>query len=243
MGYIVSYKQYGTHAILIEWPSLIDENVLTDVLQFKEKIKNHYIEFKVEVNHAYHSILMNYEFYDFEFNDEVKVLKTIYSSVDSRSNITSKLWKIPVCYDETFGLDLIELSSAKDQSINELIERHTNQIYTVYFTGFLPGFLYLGGLDETLCMPRRSMPRLHVAKGAVAIGGKQTGVYPIESPGGWHIIGNTPINFFDVSRVEPCFAKAGDKIQFYPINLKAYKDIKTLAEAKVYQLESEVIDD
>ena len=138
MGYIVSYKQYGARAILLEWPSLIDENVLTDVLQFKEKIKSYYIKSVVEINHAYNSILINYEFFNFEFNDEVKVLKTIYSSVDSRTNTTPKLWKIPVCYDDTFSIDLVEISEAKGMSPKELIQRHTQAIYTVYFIGFLP---------------------------------------------------------------------------------------------------------
>ena len=101
----------------------------------------------------------------------------------------------------------------------------------------------MGGLDESLHIPRKSTPRLHVEKGAVAIGGNQTGIYPNESPGGWNIIGNSPLNFFDVSKENPCFAKAGDRVQFYPISLETYKNIKTLVEAGVYQLESENVND
>lgn len=92
-------------------------------------------------------------------------------------------------------------------------------------------------------MPRKSTPRLQVAKGAVAIGGNQTGIYPNESPGGWNIIGNSPLNFFDVSKEKPCFAKAGDRVQFYSVSLKTYNNIKTLVEAGVYQLESEEVND
>ena len=118
-------------------------------------------------------------------------------------------------------------------------KRKTN----IYFIGFLPGFLYLGGLDERLFTPRKSTPRLRIEKGAVAIGGKQTGIYPQESPGGWNIIGNSPIQFFDNSKNTPCFAKAGDKLQFYSITLKEHHDIKVLVDAGVFQLESEEIDD
>ena len=101
----------------------------------------------------------------------------------------------------------------------------------------------MGGLDNALHIPRKSTPRLHIKKGSVAIGGNQTGVYPNASPGGWNIIGNSPVNFFDISKEKPCFAKAGDQIQFYSVSLKEYQNIKTLVDANVYQLESEVIDD
>ena len=107
----------------------------------------------------------------------------------------------------------------------------------------MPGFLYLGGLDERLHFPRKSTPRLQIEKGAVAIGGSHTGIYPSSSPGGWNIIGNTPISLFNASQDEPCFVQSGDKIQFIPIGLKEYQDISTLVEARVYQLESEVMND
>ena len=107
----------------------------------------------------------------------------------------------------------------------------------------MPGFLYLGGLNNALNFPRKSTPRLQIHKGAVGIGGNQTGIYPSQSPGGWNIIGNSPIKFFDVSKNRPCFAKSGDKIQFYPITIKKHKDITALVDAGVYQLESEVLHD
>src|SRR5690606_22673794 len=160
-----------------------------------------------------------------------------------KSAMSSNLWKIPVSYDAVFGIDLEAICLEKRISKNELIKRHSQAIYTVYFIGFLPGFLYLGGLDEVLHIARKSTPRLKIEKGAVAIGGHQTGVYPTESPGGWNIIGNSPIEFFNPKSNPPCFAEAGDKISFYPISLKEYRDIKTLSEAGVYQLESEVMND
>lgn len=242
MAFKLIYKPFGECAILIEWPHNIDENILKDILVFKTKIDNKNIEQILELKTAYNSLLIIYNSFCRNYENEVDILKNIYISPDFKTDILSNSWKIPVCYDEEFGLDLELISKEKSISKKDIIKRHSEAIYTVYFIGFLPGFLYLGGLDETLHIPRKSTPRLHIEKGAVAIGGNQTGVYPNESPGGWNIIGNTPINFFDVSKDSPCFAKAGDQIQFYAVSLKEYQDIKTLVNANVYQLESEVID-
>lgn len=236
MQYKLFYKRFGACSILIEWPQVINETVLCDILDYKVKIEN--IEGLVSITTAYQSILINYNIDTFDFDREVCVLKTIYKSFDHSIKRVSKLWRIPVCYDATFGIDLEYISFKKKISKADIIQHHLQTIYTVYFIGFLPGFLYLGGLNDSISIPRRATPRLKIDKGAVAIGGNQTGVYPNESPGGWHIIGNSPIHFFDVEKPEPCFAKAGDKIEFYAVPLKTYHDIKILVDANVYQLEN-----
>tara|TARA_R110002049_G_scaffold72237_3_gene186367 strand:- start:7267 stop:7998 length:732 start_codon:yes stop_codon:yes gene_type:complete len=242
MPFKLTYKPFGERAILVEWPHNIDKNILKDILVFKTKIKDNTIKQILELKIAYSSLLIIYNSFCRNFENEINLLKKIYISPDFEADILSNLWKIPVCYDDVFGLDLELISKEKNISKTDIIKSHSEAIYTVYFIGFLPGFLYLGGLDETLHIPRKWAPRLHIEKGAVAIGGNQTGIYPNASPGGWNIIGNSPINFFDVSKEKPCFAKAGDQIQFYAVSLKEYQDIKTLVDANVYQLESEVLD-
>lgn len=237
----LTYKPYGERSILVEWPQKIDESILHDLLGFKLKVKNHFVESKIEVKSAYNSLLISYEFTIENINDEISALKSLYTEKNGTEKRASILWKIPVCYDDEFALDLDEISLQKKLSKSEIILLHSKVLYTVYFIGFLPGFLYLGGLDEKLFFPRKSSPRLKISKGAVAIGGNQTGIYPNQSPGGWNIIGNTPITLFDASKDIPCFAKAGDKIQFVPIGIKEHQDIFTLIEAGVYQMESEVI--
>lgn len=239
----LTYKPYGAHAILIEWPAEIHEDILKDVLCFKQFLENKYIKERVQVSFAYNSLLVFYEFAINNIYGEISALKTSYATIPSLSMSTRMLWKIPVCYDDEFGLDLEVISTHNHLSKSAIIKQHSNTIYTIHFIGFLPGFLYLGGLKKALHMPRKSTPRSVVEKGSVAIGGHQTGVYPNASPGGWNIIGNTPINFFDVMANPPCFAKAGDKIQFYPITKAKFDTIKTLVDAGVYQLESEVIHD
>ena len=238
----LTYKPYGERSILVEWPSEINEIILHDILIFKNAIQNKFIESKIEVKSAYNSLLITYDFTIENINDKILALKSLYSSKDVIKKTAFRLWKIPVCYDDEFALDLEEISKQKKLSKQEILKLHSGTIYTVFFIGFLPGFLYLGGLNEKLYVPRKATPRLKVIKGAVAIGGNQTGVYPNESPGGWNIIGNSPIDFFDASKELPCFANAGDKIQFVPISLKEYQNLTVLVHSGVYQLESEVID-
>ena len=120
---------------------------------------------------------------------------------------------------------------------------HSKAIYSVYLIGFLPGFMYLGGLDYTLHIPRKKEPRIRVPKGSVAIGGEQTGIYPQQSPGGWNILGNTPINLFDKSKDIPCFAKPGDKVKFFQISEDEYKLIEKEVELDLYELNKEVLND
>ena len=240
--YDLSYKRFGERAVLIEWPPIIDRDILGDVLIFKKKILDFYSDENTQTTHAYQSIVVYYSYNDFNYEKELAALKGLYSSDTEIKKDFSRLWTIPVCYDDHFGIDLEELSSLKNLSKEEIISLHTQAIYPVYFIGFLPGFLYLGGLNKLLHTPRRQSPRLKVSQGAVAIGGKQTGVYPNESPGGWHIIGNSPMHFFDASKSSPCFAKAGDSIKFSSISLEEYGTIRALVEADVYQMESEVLD-
>jgi inhibitor of KinA len=241
MSFNLSFKPFGERSILIEWPSEIREDILKDILAFKYSIEQKNINSIVELKLAYNSLLITYYSICRNFENEINQLKNIYFAPKLNNDSMSVLWKIPVCYDDFFGVDLKHISEFTGLSKNDIIKRHYNAVYTVYFIGFLPGFLYLGGLDDYLKIPRKSTPRLKIDKGSVAIGGHQTGVYPMESPGGWHVIGNTPISFFNVENTPSCFAKPGDKIKFLPISNKEYQDIKTLEKAGVYQIESEVI--
>lgn len=238
----LTYKPFGERSILIEWPSKIDKNILYDILSFKNSIETNSNSI-LEIKHAYCSLLISYNFFIEDYGQRVEKLKLLYSEKNNFKQPSKALWKIPVCYDSEFAIDLNELSISLNLTEQEIISIHTKPTYLVYFIGFLPGFLYLGGLNKKLHYPRKSSPRLQITKGAVAIAGNQTGVYPNESPGGWNIIGNSPIHFFNVNLKLPCFAKAGDKIQFYSISKNEYTNIKALVEAGVYQLESEVIND
>jgi inhibitor of KinA len=125
--------------------------------------------------------------------------------------------EIPVCYGGELGPDLHDVARAHDLAPDEVVRIHAAGDYLVYMVGFMPGFAYLGGLSERIATPRRSSPRTAVPQGAVGIGGQQTGVYPMESPGGWNLIGRTPLRIFDSARDEPALLATGDRVRFRPI--------------------------
>lgn len=232
----LTYKRFGKKAILIEWNAIIHEEILEDILAFKQKIR---IEKKIDfldIIQGYNSLTIIYKQFFFDFHKEVQSLKELYSSSLKKEQQDFFQWEIPVCYHAKFGIDLQEISQQKKITVDQIIQIHSKTIYRVYFIGFLPGFLYLGGLQEVLFMDRKSNPRLNVLKGAVAIGGKQTGVYPNNSAGGWNIIGNTPIHFFDIENDTLCFAKAGDYIKFTPVSLDEFYAIEKEVKDNTYQI-------
>lgn len=232
----LTYKQFGAKAILIKWEPVIDDEILKDILLFKEKIlTKDSIEF-VDLIQGYHSLTITYKNYISNFENEVFILKSIYNSNLKERKQTYFQWEIPVCYDVEFGIDLKEISQHSNIEINQIIKLHSEGVYKIYFIGFLPGFLYLGGLNEQLFFDRKRNPRLNVAKGSVGIGGKQTGVYPNDSAGGWNIIGKTPVNFFDLKNDNPCFAKAGDLIKFKPISLNEFQQLEKDVALNPYQI-------
>lgn len=230
----LTYKPFGETAILIEWPAQINHEILEDIVAYKTEITR-LIKLK-DVIVGYNSLLLVYNFKIENFQSKVSFLEEIYFDKGVLSNVNVTHWEIPVCYDLSFGVDLKLISEDKKLTIKQVIQLHFEAIYTVYFIGFLPGFLYLGGLNEQIVMPRKATPRIRVPKGAVAIGGNQTGVYPNDSSGGWNIIGNSPISFFDIEKSTPCFAKTGDKISFKSVSLKDYETIKKKLEIGTYQI-------
>ena len=236
--YSLTYHQFSSNSILISWPNSIDNFIFSDLSSYKLILENS-IKSIIEVRAAYCSLLVVYDHEMDDFYRYIIELKSFYSLKKTDSSISNYKWKIPVCYDQCFGSDLEILSKTKSMSIDEIIDLHSLKSYKVYFMGFLPGFLYLGGLDKKLHIPRKDNPKLNILKGSVAIGGQQTGVYPSNSPGGWYVIGNSPINFFDINKSKICFAKPGDELSFYTITKEEHENIsKNLSS---FKLESEVI--
>ena len=229
MAFKRTYKPFGKQAILIEWDAVIHEDILKDILFFKDQLLIKRKDVFTDIIVGYHSLTIKLKKEVIDFDKEIEELKSIYTSKITKPIQENYIWEIPVCYDLKFGIDLEEMSNKSNLSIKKIIQLHSEKTYHVFFIGFLPGFLYLGGLDTKLHFERKQSPRLHVTKGAVAIGGAQTGLYPSDSPGGWNIIGKTPIQLFDTKKENPCFAKAGDKIKFTSVSIEEF-----------YQLEKKV---
>ena len=227
MKFQLTYKLFGRSAILVEWPANISQEIIQDIISFERQVKE--IDSILDTIIAYNSLLIRYQNPIIDKELTISQLKKIYAASSYLIKQDQFLWQIPVCYDVSFGIDLEEIANKKKCSVAEIIRLHTEGDYLVYFIGFQPGFLYLGGLHQTLHVSRKSNPRLRVDKGSVAIGGIQTGIYPQNSSGGWNIIGKSPLNFFDINASEPCFAKPGDRIKFVAVDLYTF-----------YQIEKEV---
>ena len=133
--------------------------------------------------------------------------------------------EIPVCYGGQFGEDLDEVAALHGMSPAQVIELHTSVTYLVYFLGFVPGFAYLGELPEALATPRLAVPRKSVPPGSVGIAGNQTGVYPFATPGGWRLIGRTPVAMFRPDRIEMSVLSLGDRVRFVPIPADRFREI------------------
>ncbi|MFJ7647656.1 5-oxoprolinase subunit PxpB [Lysinibacillus sp. NPDC097279] len=139
---------------------------------------------------------------------------------------TSRHLQIPICYDEEFALDMQRVMEYTGLSFQDIKKLHMSKVYSVYLIGFLPGFPYLGDLNSQLFVPRLTKPRPFVSASSVGIGGAQTGIYPLDSPGGWNIIGKTPVNLFDIYREDTFIFTLGDQVQFYEITKQQFLEIK-----------------
>lgn len=139
--------------------------------------------------------------------------------------VSSRTIEIPVCYDSEFGPDLGDVAAHNNISIEEVIHLHSSAAYLVYFLGFTPGFAYMGGLSEALRTPRVATPRARVAAGSVGIAGEQTGIYPIDSPGGWRLVGRTPVRMFDASANPPTRLQPGDTVRFTAITRPSFEEL------------------
>lgn len=182
------------------------------------------------------------------FNEAIQfeeIKSKITSVCHHRKNRLTKrvLYKIPFCYENEFSSDLEIVSDKLNLKPEEIIHLYCHKIYTVYFFGFLPGFCYLGSLDEKLHLPRKATPTRQVRAGSVAMTGAQTGIYPRDSPGGWHVIGNTPVLLFQPERNPPCTFERGDAVQFYPLSRSEFEDIKVQVKRGQYQIQKAQLHD
>lgn len=220
-------------SITIVFGEVISQEISAYISQFNATLKaNPFHGFKVSVP-AYTSLTIYYDplevnHSNLEGNTCFDQLTTYLNNLEL--NITGEEIKknkiiIPVCYEGEFGADIDFVASNCNLSVAEVIQIHSSASYRVYMIGFVPGFAYMGGMDKRLSTPRRQQPRASVPAGAVGIAGEQTGIYPLEIPGGWQIIGQTPLKIFDANRPEPALLKAGDEIRFEPITVERFRTL------------------
>jgi len=151
-----------------------------------------------------------------------RIEKVLHAGVERKAPVSRRV-DIPVCYGGEFGPDLEEIARTRNLAPEEVVAIHSQSPHVVYMLGFSPGHPYLAGLDERLAMPRRATPRLKIPPGTIAIAGEQSVVYSMETPGGWNLIGRTPLSVFTPETDPPCLLRAGDAVRFVPISLDEYK--------------------
>ena len=160
------------------------------------------------------------------------VLKTI-DVLDFKKTNPTKLWKLPVCTNEQYTVDVHEFFNGDIQRVNAYIDRFLSLEFHLVFYGFLPGFPYLGGLPSGMAIPRKATPSRITQKGSVAIGGDQVGIYPQDSPGGWNVVGNCPIPLVDFTKSPPNRIEPADRIQFFKISTAEYSEVLTAIENNI----------
>ena len=232
-----SVSKLGDRGILIEFPQEISEKTLQSILDTKAKLLKIKLEQKVEITNTYNSILISYPLTIRDVYSELNRVSEALGTTNISKNVNKRIFKIPVCYEAEYAPDLDGVAALKRMKKDEVISLHSTPEYLVYFTGFLPGFLYLGGMDKKIATPRKNIPRKIVEKGSVGIAEDQTGIYPQESPGGWQIIGRTPLDFFNVKNEIPSPFIAGDFVQFYPVSNSEYLQIKEKVKNGIYEFE------
>ncbi|MFC7786127.1 MULTISPECIES: 5-oxoprolinase subunit PxpB [unclassified Rossellomorea] len=231
-------RPLGDHAVVIQLGDSIQQETHEKVKVVTAFFETRKIDWLVEYIPAFTTVTLYY--------DPIKIIESqkpfqstlpytivcseiehMLSQLTISEQSDSRIIDIPVCYGREFGPDLEEVANHNHMSTEEVIAKHSNGDYLVYMIGFAPGFPYIGGMSPDIATPRRESPRLKIPAGSVGIAGKQTGVYPIETPGGWQLIGRTPLKLFKPNNGDsPSLLKAGDRIRFTPISFEEYKALE-----------------
>ncbi|MEE8553181.1 MAG: 5-oxoprolinase subunit PxpB [Desulfobacterales bacterium] len=219
------FRIAGDRGLLVEYGDTIDPAVNHKVRSMAIAAKNDMPNGVIEIIPTYRSILM---FYDPSVTNPSVLKETLTTLEKSLSGIeipSPKLIEIPICYGGDFGPDIEYVASSHNLTVEDVVQLHSEPEYLIYMVGFTPGFPFLGGLHEVLHTPRLETPRTRVPEGSVGIANEQTGIYPVASPGGWQLIGRTPIKLFAPERDNPILYQAGDRIKFKPISSLDYHSI------------------
>ncbi|MEG2786595.1 MAG: 5-oxoprolinase subunit PxpB [Romboutsia sp.] len=218
------YLLAGDKSIVVEFGDIIDETINRKVINLMKNIEESNLTSVIyEMIPTYRSLMINYNPLKIEYDDFILEIKKLEKKIKTTDKLEKNIVEIPVLYGGEFGPDIETVARHNNLSVEEVMDIHSKGEYLVYMLGFTPGFTYLGGMDNKIETPRLEIPRVKIPAGSVGIAGKQTGVYPIDSPGGWQLIGRTPIKLYDINKERPILLSAGDYVKFVPINKAEYE--------------------
>lgn len=236
----VHFLNAGDTAVVVQFGDIIDRKLSTRVLQLSHQIRATQLTGVTDLVPTFRSLLVNYDPLQITAAELKERLTNLLDHVETHVGETRHL-VIPVCYEGEHAPDLKEVAHLTGLSTAEVINTHSNTLFHVYMLGFVPGYPYMGDLPDSLVLPRRADPRMRVPAGSVAIASTMTAIYPLESPGGWHLIGTTPVKLFDVKRESPALFRPGDTVRFEPISAEQFQAIRNDVEIDNFDVLNERI--
>jgi inhibitor of KinA len=208
----------GDAAVAVEFERRIDRATHDRVVAVARAITGACLAGVRDVVPAYHAVTVHFDPLGTDVVALISRLEQEAARAASPAHEVSRITRIPVCYGGAYGPDLPDVAAWSGLGEDEVVARHVSTTYRVYMLGFLPGFAYLGSVDPKIAMPRRARPRVKVPEGSVGVAGEQTGIYPQVSPGGWQLIGRTPVRLVDLSKADPFLLRPGDLVRFHRID-------------------------
>lgn len=229
----------GEMSLSVDFGNVISEEVNDQVMCLQQSLQKACIPGILELLPTYRALLVRYDPAQLTYEQlSGRIEKAGAEGNREISTTKEKLVRlIPCCYGGAYGEDLKGMEALTGLSEKEIITIHSGTDYKIYMLGFLPGFVYLGGMDERIAAPRLDVPRVAIPAGSVGIGGSQTGVYPIASPGGWRLIGSTPVKFYDPAAEKPILCSAGEYIRFLPISEQEHRELEEDVRKGTYHTE------
>jgi inhibitor of KinA len=233
----VRFQSAGDRALIVEFGDRVDRGLSEKVLRLDAAIRSIPPAGIVETVPTFRSLAVYFDPLQTTRAELRHAITALLDLGDTRRR-EARLWRVPVCYEGDFAPDLAEVARLTGLTTGEVVALHSGTRFHVYMLGFLPGFPYMGDLPPRLALPRRADPRVRVPAGSISIATSLTAIYPYESPGGWHLIGATPIRMFDPKRPEPALFAPGDAVSFYSIDASEFAAIRRTPTACVCEPES-----
>ncbi len=232
----LKYIPSGDSAFIIKAGDVISEEVNLVVRKLLKRLEEEKISGLTDFIPSYNELMVCYDPEVIDYKQLLAIFRKCSADLSTMTLPEAYVIHVPVLYGGDYGPDLHYIAEHTGLTEEEVIKIHSSVACLVYMLGFTPGFCYLGGMDRRIATPRQETPRLKIPAGSVGIAGEQTGIYPLESPGGWQLIGRTPLRLFNPDSKPEFLFKAGDYIRFYPVDMDEYGRIAAAVAAGTYQV-------